>query len=375
MKNTIRLLSVVGARPNFMKIAPIVCAIDGHNRRFTQDKQSESRVQHILVHTGQHYDVEMSETFFKDLGLPEPDINLGVGSGSHAVQTARVMIAFEPVCIREKPDWVIVVGDVNSTLACTLVASKLGIKVAHVEAGLRSFDRSMPEEINRIVTDSIADLLFTPSKDGDENLACEGIPKEKIRRVGNIMMDTLAANLEEARKLKPYEQFGVRKKDYVFVTLHRPSNVDNKSSLSGIMERLLTLAKEIPVLFPMHPRTKRNLSQFGIDKAIDGSNLLICQPLRYHETIGLVDQAKFVLTDSGGLQEETTFLGIPCLTLRPNTERPTTVTQGTNQLTSVETLERDLGNLLHGGGKRGAIPELWDGHTAERIIRILVELS
>ena len=358
-----------------MKIAPIVCAIDGHNRRFTQDKQSESRVQHILVHTGQHYDVEMSETFFKDLGLPEPDINLGVGSGSHAVQTARVMIAFEPVCIREKPDWVIVVGDVNSTLACTLVASKLGIKVAHVEAGLRSFDRSMPEEINRIVTDSIADLLFTPSKDGDENLACEGIPKEKIRRVGNIMMDTLAANLEEARKLKPYEQFGVRKKDYVFVTLHRPSNVDNKSSLSGIMERLLTLAKEIPVLFPMHPRTKRNLSQFGIDKAIDGSNLLICQPLRYHETIGLVDQAKFVLTDSGGLQEETTFLGIPCLTLRPNTERPTTVTQGTNQLTSVETLERDLGNLLHGGGKRGAIPELWDGHTAERIIRILVELS
>lgn len=351
---------VCAARPNFMKIAPLYHAL-----------KKEAWAKPFIVHTGQHYDIDMSDAFFRDLGIPEPDINLEVGSGSHAEQTARVMMAFEPVCVQEKPDWVIVVGDVNSTMACALVASKLGIKVAHVEAGLRSFDRSMPEEINRIVTDSIADLLFTPSEDGDANLMREGIPKEKIKRVGNIMIDTLAANLEKARQLKHVDRFGVKEKNYVFVTLHRPSNVDNKPSLSGIIERLVKLAEKMPVIFAMHPRTKKNLQQFGIDNAINGSGLIISSPLGYHETIGLVDKARFVLTDSGGLQEETTFLGIPCLTLRPNTERPITITNGTNKLTSLEILEHDVADLLNGRNKKGAMPELWDGHTAERIIKTL----
>jgi UDP-N-acetylglucosamine 2-epimerase (non-hydrolysing) len=347
-----------------MKIAPLYHAL-----------KKEAWAKSFIIHTGQHYDLNMSDTFFQDLGIPEPDINLEVGSGSHAEQTARVMMAFEPVCIREKPDWIIVVGDVNSTMACTLVASKLGIKVAHVEAGLRSFDRSMPEEINRIVTDSIADLLFTPSEDGDANLIREGIPKERIKRVGNIMIDTLAVNLDKARQLKPGDQFGVKEENYVFVTLHRPSNVDNKSALSVIIGHLVKLAEKIPVIFAMHPRTKKNLQQFGLDQAINGSGLMISSPLGYHDTIGLVDKARFVLTDSGGLQEETTFLGIPCLTLRPNTERPITINSGTNQLTSLNSLEQDVANLLNGRGKNGAVPELWDGHTAERIVRILKDIK
>ena len=354
---------VCAARPNFMKIAPLYHAL-----------KKEAWAKPFIVHTGQHYDINMSDAFFRDLGIPEPDINLEVGSGSHAEQTARVMMAFEPVCIREKPDWIIVVGDVNSTMACTLVASKLGIKVAHVEAGLRSFDRSMPEEINRIVTDSIADLLFTPSEDGDANLIREGVPKERIKRVGNIMIDTLAVNLEKARQRRPGDQFGVKEENYVFVTLHRPSNVDNKSSLSVIIDQLVALAEKIPVIFAMHPRTKKNLHQFGLDQTINGSGLMISSPLGYHDTIGLVDKARFVLTDSGGLQEETTFLGIPCLTLRPNTERPITITNGTNQLTSLDRLKKDIDNLLNGGGKKGTIPELWDGHTAERIVKIFSEM-
>ena len=355
---------VCAARPNFMKIAPLYRAL-----------KKEVWAKPFIVHTGQHYDIDMSDAFFRDLGLPEPNINLGVGSGSHAEQTAWVMMAFEPVCIQEKPDWVIVVGDVNSTMACALVASKLGIKVAHVEAGLRSFDKSMPEEINRIVTDSISDLLFTPSEDGDVNLLREGIPKEKIKRVGNIMIDTLAANLEKARQLKPDSRFGVKENNYVFVTLHRPSNVDDMHSLSVIMDHLAKLAKKIPVIFAMHPRTKKNLQQFGIHNTINGSGLIITSPLGYHETIGLVDKARFVLTDSGGLQEETTFLGIPCLTLRPNTERPITITNGTNKLTSLEILEQDVNDLLNGRNKKGAIPELWDGHTAERIITTFKDMN
>ena len=354
---------ICAARPNFMKIAPLYHAL-----------KKEAWAKPFIVHTGQHYDIDMSDAFFRDLGIPEPDINLEVGSGSHAEQTARVMMAFEPVCIREKPDWIIVVGDVNSTMACALVATKLGIKVAHVEAGLRSFDRSMPEEINRIVTDSIADLLFTPSEDGDANLILEGVPKERIRRVGNIMIDTLAVNLEKVRQRRPGDRFGVKKENYVFVTLHRPSNVDNESSLAVIIGHLVKLAEKIPVIFAMHPRTKKNLQQFGLDQAINGSALMITSPLGYHDTIGLVDKARFVLTDSGGLQEETTFLGIPCLTLRPNTERPITITNGTNQLTSLESLEKDIANLLNGKSKKGSIPELWDGHTAERIIRVLKDM-
>lgn len=351
---------VCAARPNFMKIAPLYHAL-----------KKQTWAKPVIIHTGQHYDPDMSDAFFEDLGIPKPDINLEVGSGSHAEQTARVMVAFEPVCIREKPDWIIVVGDVNSTMACTLVASKLGIKVAHVEAGLRSFDRSMPEEINRVVTDSIADLLFTPSEDGDANLMREGIAKEKIKRVGNIMIDTLAVNLERARRLKAYDRFGVREKHYVFVTLHRPSNVDDQSSLAVIVGRLSELAKRVPVIFAIHPRTKKNLHRFGLDKAIKSSDLIISSPLGYLDTIGLVDKARFVLTDSGGLQEETTFLGISCLTLRPNTERPITVTIGTNKLTSLDSLKQDIADLLNGGGKKGAVPEFWDGHTAERILEVL----
>jgi UDP-N-acetylglucosamine 2-epimerase (non-hydrolysing) len=318
----------------------------------------------------------MSETFFREFELPNPNINLEVGSGTHAVQTANVMIRFEEVCLKEKPEWVVVVGDVNSTMACTLVASKLGIKVAHVEAGLRSFDRSMPEEINRVITDSLADLLFTPSEDADANLIREGIPKEKIKRVGNIMIDTLMKHLDKARQCRSYERFGVKPKNYVFMTLHRPSNVDSRVSLSLIVECLTRLSKTLPVIFPVHPRTRNNLVQFGLWQESNAStNLALCEPLGYHETIGLVDKARFVLTDSGGLQEETTFLNIPCLTLRPNTERPVTITQGTNKLTSINSLKRDMERLLRGNSKNGRIPELWDGHTGKRIVDTLAELG
>jgi UDP-N-acetylglucosamine 2-epimerase (non-hydrolysing) len=355
-----------------MKIAPLIKAIKGHNQ---SPKTGLARISYILVHTGQHYDIEMSQSFFRDLGIPDPDINLEVGSSSHAAQTAHIMVKFEKVCLGEKPDWVIVVGDVNSTMAAALVAAKLGIKIGHVEAGLRSFDRSMPEEINRVVTDSLADLLFTPSKDGDENLLREGISREKIKRVGNIMIDTLAANLGKARGHKPFDQFGLREKGYVFVTLHRPSNVDDKLSLSSIMDHLSLLSKKIPVIFPVHPRTRKNLEQFGLLPREDCSKeMIICNPIGYHDTIGFVDKARFVLTDSGGLQEETTFLNIPCLTLRPNTERPVTITQGTNRLTSAEKLGEDMNRLLNGRQKQGSIPELWDGHTSERIIQILTKL-
>jgi UDP-N-acetylglucosamine 2-epimerase (non-hydrolysing) len=261
-------------------------------------------------------------------------------------------------------------------MACTLVASKTAIKVAHVEAGLRSFDRTMPEEVNRLVTDALADLLFTPSEDADQNLIREGISKDKIKRVGNIMIDTLMLNLEKARSLAPYKQYGLEKKRYVFVTLHRPSNVDGRDSLSRIMRHLTTLSKKIPVVFPLHPRTEKNLIRYEIMHASDQQkNLTLCKPVGYFESIGLADQAKFVLTDSGGLQEETTFLKVPCLTLRPNTERPITVTLGTNKLTSIESLQQDIDGLLNGDYRAGEIPELWDGRTSERIIRNLLSLS
>jgi UDP-N-acetylglucosamine 2-epimerase (non-hydrolysing) len=373
LKKKLKLILVVGARPNFMKIAPLVHEI---SRRNGSHNRGDVEIEYLLVHTGQHYDVKMSDAFFRDLNIPQPDFNLEVGSGSHAVQTAEIMARFEKVCLEEKPDWVVVVGDVNSTMACTIVASKLWIKVAHVEAGLRSYDRTMPEEVNRLVTDALADLLLTPSKDADKNLLREGIPKDKIKLVGNIMIDTLLTNLEKARQLKSYERFGVKEKNYIFVTLHRPSNVDNKASLSLIMKHLIALSKKMAVIFPMHPRTKKNLLEFGLhDKVSKAKKLIICDPLGYHETIGLVDKCSFVLTDSGGLQEETTALGIPCLTLRPNTERPITVTQGTNQLTTLATLDQDLAKLLSGHHKKGKIPRFWDGHTAERIIQQLTVVS
>jgi UDP-N-acetylglucosamine 2-epimerase (non-hydrolysing) len=374
-KSTIRLLSVVGARPNFIKIAPIVRAINEHNRvGYKAGPGLERPIRHTLVHTGQHYDIDMSDAFFQDLGLPNPDINMEVGSSSHAVQTANIMVKFEQILIEEKPDWIIVVGDVNSTLAAVLVSSKMGIKSAHVEAGLRSFDRSMPEEINRIITDAVANLLFTPSPDADENLLNEGVSPDRIKRVGNVMIDTLVSNLERARRCRVQELFGMKEKDYVFVTLHRPSNVDDIFALSSIIEHLMRLSERIPVIFPMHPRTGNNISNFGLQKRIkDSKRLIICNPLGYHDTIGLVDKARLVLTDSGGLQEETTFLNIPCLTLRPNTERPITITQGTNRLTSLTSLDKDINVVIDSGDllPRKA-PEFWDGHTAERIIRILV---
>lgn len=368
MNKKIKLALICGARPNFMKIAPLIFAIDKYNR----DDKNSKKMERLLVHTGQHYDIQMSEAFFHDLNIPKPDFNLEVGSGSHAAQTADIMLRFEKVCLQEKPDWVIVVGDVNSTMACTIVASKLGIKVAHVEAGLRSFDRAMPEEINRLVTDTLSDLLLTPSKDADRNLLREGISKDKIKFVGNIMIDTLLGNVKKARQLCAHKKYNLKKEQYVFVTLHRPSNVDNKTSLSVIFKSLEALSKKLPVIFPMHPRTRKNLLTYGLQEQVaKAGGMIIIDPIGYHETIGLVDKSAFVLTDSGGLQEETTVLGIPCLTLRPNTERPVTITKGTNQLTSLDKLEGDLAGLISGKRKKGGIPPLWDGKTAERIVNIL----
>jgi UDP-N-acetylglucosamine 2-epimerase (non-hydrolysing) len=395
-----KMILVAGARPNFMKVAPLVRTIERFNYLVTRDSQHVTcnselatrnpQLDYLLVHTGQHYDMAMSEAFFRELELPKPDINLEVGSSSHAVQTAEIMKRFEPVLMKEQPDVVILVGDVNSTMACALVASKIEYPlppqssvlnangrrkplIAHVEAGLRSFDRTMPEEINRLVTDAIADLLFTPSDDADENLLREGVPKEKIKRVGNIMIDTLVSNLGAARSRKILEASGVDRKQYAFVTLHRPSNVDDRDSLSGIIESLTSLCGKIPVVFPVHPRTRKRLEDFGLwSEAERLKDLKLLDPIGYLDTICFEENSRFVLTDSGGIQEETTFLGIPCLTLRPNTERPVTLTQGTNKLTSLGALEGDFDHILNGYRPSGKIPDLWDGHTADRIIQILV---
>lgn len=366
----LKLILVVGARPNFMKIAPLLHAIRRHN---SLQEGGITRFDYLLIHTGQHYDVRMSDAFFRDLNIPAPDVNLEVGSGSHAVQTAEIMVRFEKICLQERPDWLIVVGDVNSTMACTLVAAKLSIKVAHIEAGLRSFDRTMPEEINRLVTDALADLLLTPSDDADRNLLREGVPEGKIRRVGNIMIDSLINHLEKARALVPYRKYGLEAGKYVFVTLHRPSNVDDKASLGLIMQHLIVLSQRLPVIFPLHPRTEKNLVQCGLFQATQQyPSLKLCKPVGYFESIGLADKARFVLTDSGGLQEETTFLKVPCLTLRPNTERPITITQGTNRLTSLETLQADINRILEENQQSGEVPELWDGMTSERILKVLL---
>lgn len=403
----LKLLLIAGARPNFMKIAPLVHAIERHNSRQSVvsspssvsplrldrgesdatlahpmgeglgvrgsgevSSLPQSEISYRLIHTGQHYDEKMSDVFFKELGIPAPDINLGVGSCSHAVQTANVMTKFEPVCLEEKPDWVVVVGDVNSTMACTLVCAKLGVKIAHVEAGLRSYDRTMPEEINRIVTDSLADLLLTPSSDADENLKREGIPDSKIKLVGNVMIDSLVANLAKARASQLLNQLGLEKKRFVYVTLHRPSNVDQLAGLTTIMGELKRIAHDWPVVFPMHPRTRKMCGQFGIALA-DHPGLRILEPIGYHESLCLTEAARFILTDSGGLQEESTFFQTPCLTLRPNTERPITITHGSNQLTRLGRLARDIAEVLSRKAETGRIPPLWDGHTAERIIAAL----
>jgi len=362
-----KIISVVGARPNFMKISPFCLELSKHTKQ----------VKHLLVHTGQHYDKKMSDDFFKALNIQEPDINLEVGSGSHAQQTAQIMQRFEPICLKYKPDLVVVVGDVNSTLACTLVASKLGIKVAHIEAGLRSFDRAMPEEINRLVTDALADLLFTPSEDGDKNLLREGIAPEKIHRVGNIMIDTLVINLDQALACRTFEMWSLQEKQFVYITLHRPSNVDQKDSLIPILKQLQKLSKLIPVVFPLHPRTCQRIIDFGwedvLNSSSDYSTLYFTEPLSYHDSICLSASSKFVITDSGGIQEETTYLGIPCLTLRPNTERPVTISQGTNKLTNLQSLWSHIEELLNGKHGKRSVPPLWDGSTAERIVNILLD--
>ena len=368
MKPT-KIVVVAGARPNFMKIKPFMKAVSDFNERASS---SVERVDALLVHTGQHYDENMSEVFFRELGIQPPDINLGVGSGSHATQTAGIMTGFETVCEREKPDWVVVVGDVNSTMACTLVCAKMGIRVAHIEAGLRSFDRTMPEEINRIVTDALADLLLTPSEDADKNLLREGVPITKIKLVGNIMIDSLLDNLPKAHSIGIMDEFKLLPGRFVYVTLHRPSNVDNRPSLSTIMAALEHISHRLPIIFPVHPRTRKKLTEFGLMPQTN-ARLLLLDPIGYHRSLNLAENAKLVLTDSGGLQEETTFFRTPCLTLRPNTERPITITLGSNRLTKLERFISDIEQMLDGPARMGQVPPLWDGHAGVRALQHILE--
>ena len=350
------ILHVVGARPNFIKVAPVAMALAAQG------------VTQTSVHTGQHYDARMSGVFFKELGLPKPDVNLEVGSGSHAVQTAQIMQRFEPVVLERKPDMVLVYGDVNSTVAAALVCAKLLIPVAHVEAGLRSGDRSMPEEINRLVTDQLADLLFTPSADGNDNLLREGIPPEKIKLVGNVMIDTLIRLLPQAEARWPRLEKEFSPGDFALVTLHRPSNVDDPVQLSSLLAALGRIGRELSVLFPVHPRTRQSIADGGIEVP---HTVRLMEPQGYLDFLALQSHAKAVITDSGGIQEETTFLGVPCLTLRDNTERPITVTIGTNILIGgdLERLYAELRRILAGQGKHGQCPPLWDGHASERIAK------
>jgi UDP-N-acetylglucosamine 2-epimerase (non-hydrolysing) len=358
-----KIVHVVGARPNYMKIAPVMKAIE--RAGFATQR---------LVHTGQHYDVAMSDVFFTDLGMPVPDVHLGVGSGSHAEQTARVLIGFERICLDEKPDLVVVAGDVNSTMACAIDCAKLRIPCAHVEAGLRSFDLDMPEEVNRLVTDRLCEILLTPSADGDENLLKEGTAPERIFRVGNVMIDTLLSHLPKARATGSSARLGLQPGGYAVLTLHRPSNVDDRTTLIGLLEALEAVQRQLPVVFPVHPRTRKRFAEFGLDGRIAAmAGLKLCEPLGYLEFLGLTSQARLVLTDSGGLQEETTALGIPCFTLRENTERPVTLTEGTNTLVGVDParIVPAVAEALAGRGKAGRVPALWDGKASERIAVVL----
>ncbi len=358
-----KIVNVVGARPNFMKIAPIMDAYKAFND-----------IETLLVHTGQHYDEKMSRLFFNELGIPEPDIYLEVGSASHAVQTAEIMKAFEPVVLDHKPDAVLVVGDVNSTIACGLVAVKLDVKLAHVEAGLRSFDRSMPEEINRVLTDSISELLFCTEQSGVDNLIHEGIPEDKIFLVGNVMIDTLQKNLEKAQRSDILDHLRLNNTDFAVLTLHRPSNVDDPSTFNRIVDALKIIQKNIPIVFPIHPRTHKNLSNNGLVERINElPNLQVIEPLGYLDFLKLMSSARIVLTDSGGIQEETTILKVPCLTLRENTERPITLEIGSNQIvgTDPDKIIEGFEQAMAGPSRNLEIPPLWDGRAAERIVRIL----
>ncbi len=353
------IITIVGARPNFMKAAPVHRAFEGRG------------IAHEIIHTGQHYDDAMSKVFFDDLGMPKPSVYMGVGSGSHATQTAAVMVGLEKVFLEKKPRMVNVVGDVNSTLAAGIVAAKLHIPVSHIEAGLRSRDWQMPEEVNRVVTDVIADLLLTPSPDGDENLLAEGKPKEKIVCVGNVMIDTLFMNLPKAKALDMPGKLGVQPGGYAMLTMHRPSNVDVPEVFERILSALLDVQQKIPLVFPVHPRTRKRMQETEIGKRFEAAeNIHLINPLGYLEFMSLTSRAKFVLTDSGGLQEETTALGIPCLTLRENTERPITVDEGTNIIvgTDDKAIREESQKILDGKGKEGRTPDLWDGKTGERIV-------
>jgi UDP-N-acetylglucosamine 2-epimerase (non-hydrolysing) len=358
-----KIFLVAAARPNFMKIAPI----------WHELQKRLDRCEPHLIHTGQHYDKNMSDVFFEDLGLPKPHFHLGVGGGSHAQNTGGVMMEFETICMEHKPDLVVVCGDVNSTIACALTAKKLWIKVAHVESGLRSNDWSMPEEINRLATDAISDYLLTPSRDADENLGREAADAGRVHLVGNIMIDSLVGALDRAKDRATYESFGVEAKQYGLVTLHRPSNVDDPDSLRTIFDNLLTV--QAPIIFPVHPRTRKVMAEHGIGEGCDQGEfpVYLADPMPYNDFVNLTMNAKFVLTDSGGIQEETTYLGIPCLTLRPNTERPITITQGTNELVTLDSLPGFLATIMAGEWKTGSVPELWDGKTAARIADVLLE--
>jgi len=356
-----KIYLIAAARPNFMKVAPLWRALD---------KGSDS-LQPFLIHTGQHYDKNMSDVFFEDLGLPTPYVHLGVGGGTHAQQTCGVMMKFEELCLKDRPDLILVVGDVNATMATTIVASKLHIPVAHVEAGLRSGDRTMPEEINRLLTDAVADLLLTPSQDGSENLRNEGVAEKRIHFVGNIMIDTLVHSIEKARELNAFSKYGVSAQEYGVVTLHRPANVDDPGSLAQILDVLTNV--DLPLLFPVHPRTRAVINTYDlINKCgLAQSKLNLIDPMGYYEFMNLMIHAKLVLSDSGGIQEETTYLNVPCLTLRPNTERPITITQGTNEMATIESIAGQVETVLAGNWKKGTVPELWDGQTAPRIVTVL----
>lgn len=359
----LKICNVVGARPNFMKIAPLI-----------DEMRKHSDIEATLVHTGQHYDEKMSKLFFQDLGLPKPDVYLGVGSGGHGEQTGKVMIEFEKILNANKPDIVLVVGDVNSTIACGLVAVKMGVQLAHVEAGLRSFDRTMPEEINRILTDQISDYLFLTERAAKENLLREGISADKIHFVGNVMIDSLLKQREHAERSAILNDLKLEAGRYGLITLHRPSNVDVRENLENILQALFDLQRDLPLVFPVHPRTRKQMKLFGLEERVAAAaNLILTDPLGYLDFLKLMAHARLVVTDSGGIQEETTVLGVPCLTVRENTERPVTVSEGTNIVIGMsrERILEESYEILAGRGKAGRRPELWDGRAAERIVQVL----
>ena len=354
---------IAAARPNFMKIAPLYHAM-----------ASSQQCEPVLIHTGQHYDANMSDAFFDDLRMPKPDFHLNVGSGSHAQQTGGVMIAYEEIVNQHRPDWIVVVGDVNSTVACALVGAKLWIPVAHLEAGLRSGDMRMPEEVNRVVTDRLANLLWTPSIDGNENLKLEGVDDAKIDLVGNIMIDSFEMMREQIESDNTVQTLGLQANQFAVVTMHRPSNVDSKDVLGEIVGQIINVSKDCQLVFPVHPRTRHKLTEFGLlDQLEAAGNVMIIEPQGYIQFMNLVTQSKLVITDSGGIQEETTYLGIPCLTLRENTERPITITHGTNKLIEPNVLEVEVNKVLSGDWKQGQCPELWDGATAQRVVDSLLK--